>query len=154
MSYSPNFVGANAKGSSRSLQTSYQNGEAYSLTQGMPVCVNTVGNMVHVDVTSDANVAGIVGVVAPVSVVTGAVGEVMDIGRLENFTTSFSCGDAIYINTDGTLMNVRPDIGVQYGTATAFAEGDYVVFVGVIVQNQYNTQLLDLKVYMDVVGQL
>ena len=153
MSYSPNFVGVNGKGSSRSLQTAYQNGEAYSLTQGMPVCVNTSGNMVHVDVTSDASVAGIIGVCSA-AVTTGAVGEVMDIGRLEKITTGFNVGDAIYINTDGTLMNVRPDIGVQFGTAPAFNVGDYVVFVGVIVQNQFNITQQDLKVYMSVAGQL
>ena len=153
MSYSPNFVGANGKGSSRSLVTGYQNGEAFTLFQGQPVSVNTSGQMLHVDVTSDSSVAGIIGVIIA-DTVTTANGLVLDAGRLENITTPFSIGDAIYVNTDGSLMNVRPDIGVQYGTASTFAQGDYVVFIGVIVQNQFDPTKIDLKVYLDVVGQL
>ena len=150
MSFSPNFVGSAAKGSVTALQSTYMNGEIFTLSQAQPVCVNSSGQMIHVDVTSDIAVSGIIGVIAtPGGVPTGASGLVMDVGRLENITTAFNIGDAIYINTDGTLMNVRPDIGVQL-----FVSGCYVVFVGVIVKNQFNNTQKDLKVYMDVVGQL
>jgi hypothetical protein len=148
MAYNPNFRGANAKGSSRSLQTGYQNGTGSTLLQATPVSVNTSGQIILVDVTSDASVAGIVGVVAA-NTLPSANGLVLDCGRLENISTSFSIGDAIYIDTNGNLTNVRPSRGVG-----AYTQGDYVVFVGVIVQNEFNNTLVDLKVYMDVIGQL
>ena len=147
MTYSPNFRGTSAT-SARALQTTYQNGEGFTITKSKPVSINGSSQMVLVDVTSDASVAGIVGVAAQ-DTLSAANGLVLDVGRLENITTSFNIGDAIYIDTDGSLTNVRPSIGVGLWTA-----GMFVVFVGVIVKNEFNALQKDLKVYMDVVGQL
>ncbi len=148
MTYSPVSFGPNSTGSAASLQTTYQNGTGSTIAIGTPVSVNTSGQLALVDVTSDQSVAGIVGLMAQ-STPTTAYGLVCDSGRLENVTTSFSVGDAIYINTDGTLTNVRPSVGVG-----SWAEGMYCVFVGVLVKNQFNPSNTDIKIYMEVVGQL
>lgn len=147
MSYSPNFRGASAK-ASRALLTSYQNGSGGLLTQGQPVSVNATGQIVAVDVTDDTSVAGIIGVCAQ-DIPNAASGTVMDAGRLENITTAFNIGDPIYINTDGSLISIRPDVGIG-----SFVQGDFAVFVGVIVKNEFNPTQKDLKLYMTVVGQL
>lgn len=152
MSYNPNADGSTTnqtfKGSARSIATGYQNGTGVTLTQSTPVSVNGSGQMINVDITSDASIAGLLGVVTA-DTPSAANGMVTDCGRLENITTSFSVGDAIYINVDGTLINTRPSIGVG-----GFDVGMYMVFVGVIVKNEFNALQLDLKLYMDVIGQL
>ena len=148
MSYTPNTVGSQFYGSARSLATGYINGMGTTLTQSTPVCVNTSGQMISVDVTSDAAIAGLIGLVQQDTPST-ALGLVTDNGRLENITTSFSIGDPVYINFDGTLTNVRPDL-----TVSGWAVGMYMVFIGVIVMNQFNPALKDIKIYLDVLGQL
>lgn len=148
MSFSPLYRGSNSLGTSRALSTGYANGESFTLAQAQPVAINGSGQMVHVDITSDASVAGILGVCAA-STPTTANGEVYDCGRLETITTSFSIGDAVYINTDGTLINTRPSLGVG-----GFTVGMYVISIGVIVQNQFNPSNKDLKIYLNVLGQL
>ncbi len=147
MGYNPNFRGSSV-GAARGLLTGYVNAEAFTLVKTTPVTVNALGQMVKVNVSSDSSVAGILGVAA-VDTPTTATGSVMDVGRLENITTSFAIGDPVYIATDGTLINVRPDIGVS-----GFTAGMYVIFVGVIVKNEFNGANKDLKVYMDVIGTL
>ena len=148
MSYTPNTVGSPFNGSARSLASGYVNGTGGTLAQATPVSVNGSGQMVTVDVTSDSSIAGLLGLVQQPTPST-AIGLVTDCGRLENITTSFGIGDAIYINFDGTLTNVRPDL-----TVSGWNTGMYMVFIGVIVMNQFNPAQLDLKIYLDVLGQL
>lgn len=148
MTYSPVSFGPNSKGSAVSLQTSYINGTLSTLTMGTPVSVNTAGQMIPVDITNDASVSGFLGIVAQ-DTPNGASGLVLASGRLENLTTSFAIGDPVYINTSGALINIRPGVGI--GT---FNVGDFCIFVGVIVQNQYNPSNKDLMLHKEVVGQL
>ncbi len=148
MSYSPLSFGPQFFGSARSLQTSYVNGTAFTITAAVPVSIQTNGTIALVNPTSDSSIAGLVGITVG-SIAPSASGLVIDSGRLEKVSTTFSVGDALYINTDGTVINIRPAIGIG-----AFVAGDYVVFVGVVVQNQYNPSLKDYKLYLTVVGQL
>ena len=150
MGYNPNSSGSTTSAQlARSVQTGYINGTAGVLLQGMPVSASTTpGQMVAVDITSDASVNGILGVISA-NTPSAAFGNVTDCGRLENITTSFVAGNVLYINIDGTLTTTRPSAGVG-----GFVSGMYVIFVGIIVQNQFNPSNLDLKIYMDVIGQL
>lgn len=152
MSYNPSTDGSTGnqtfQGSARSLATGYQNGTVGTLTQSTPVSINLSGQMINVDITSDSSVAGIIGLVSS-DTPSAAKGLVTDSGRLENITTSFSVGDAVYINFDGTLTNVRPDL-----TVSGWTVGMYMIFIGVIVMNQFNPSQKDLKIYLDVLGQL
>jgi hypothetical protein len=148
MSYSPFFFNQNAKGSSRATQAGFQNGSGSTILQSTPVSVNTSSQTLPLDVTSEASVQAIVGL-AGVDTPNGASASVIDNGRLENITTSFSVGDAVYAGISTPLINVKPDIGVA-----GFASGDFVVFIGVVVKNEFNPSLLDLKLMISVIGQL
>lgn len=149
MSYSPFFFNQQAKGASRATGANFQNGSGSTLALGVPVSVNTSSLLLSLDVTSEASVQAIVGLTS-IALPNGASGAVTDNGRLENITTSFSVGDAVYAGKSTPLTNSKPNIGDGQG----FAEGDFVVFIGVVVKNEFNPSLLDLKLMISVIGQL
>lgn len=148
MSYNPTATGNAFKGPSRSVATNYVNATGAFLPMGSVVSSDTSGQIQIVDVTSDTSVSRLVGVTS-VDMPIAATGGVVAVGRVEGLTTTFAIGDAIYVNTDGTLTNVKPDYGVG-----AFVAGDYVIFLGVIVKNEFNPSLKDLQINPTVVGQL
>jgi len=147
MSYSPNFRGdtTNATSrSSRSLTSNYQNGSGFSLDQCTPVAVNSFGQLISVNVSSVANIKAFLGV-AGEDLPNAAFGSVYDGGRLEEVDLpAFSVGDALYVAKDGFLTNVTPEIGMA-----GFVAGDHIVFIGVVVKNEFNPLLKDLKIMFD-----
>lgn len=148
MTYSPNFRGTQARASSRQIETNYVNGSGSTLPKGSVVSATTSGTMVLIDVTSDDSVSRLLGVTS-IALPDAAEGGVVAAGRVENITTSFALGDAIYVSKIGTLTNVKPDYGVG-----SFAAGDYVIFIGVVVKNEFNPSQKDLQIMPSVVGQL
>lgn len=148
MSFSPNFRGNNAKGSSRQLTTNYQNGTGLTIIQSTPVSTNVSGQMIPVDVTDENSVKRMVGLSGQ-DVPTTANGPVVDSGRLENVTIGYSVGDILWVSKTGFLINQKPDYGVN-----GFAAGDFVIFVGVVVQNEFNSLQKDIKLMISLVGQL
>lgn len=148
MTYAPSFFNKESSGSSRQTITNLQNGYGSGLAKGTPVSVNSSGQLVMVDITSDASVQAIVGMTG-INIPNGAIGAIVDNGRLEDITTAFSIGDPVWIGTNGMLTNIKPDYGVG-----SFAEGYFVVFIGVIVKNEFNPSLKDIKLMISVVGQL
>lgn len=148
MTYSPSFFNKESKGSSRQTITNFQNGSGSTLAKATLVSVNGSGNLVPTVVDSEALVQSIVGM-TNISIPNAATGAVVDNGRLEDITTSFAIGDAIYLGKTGLLINVKPEIGVA-----SFVEGDFVIFVGVVVKNEFNVSLKDLKLMISVIGQL
>lgn len=149
MSYSPFFFNQNSKGSSRATIANFQNGSGSTLAMAVPVYVNTSSQLMPLDVTNEVSVQAIVGLTS-ISIPNSATGSVIDNGRLENITTSFAVGDAVYAGKANPLTNIKPDIG----DADGFASGDFVVFLGVIVKNEFNPSQLDLKLMISVIGQL
>jgi hypothetical protein len=148
MGYNPTASGTAFKGSSRSTQTGYQNNSGGTLDMATPVSLNPSGQLISVDVTSESNVKALVGITAQ-SIPNSANGQVIDCGRLENVTTSFVIGDALYIAHNGILTNVKPLIG-----SNSFTAGNWVVFMGVVVINEFNPLNKDIKLMMQVVGTL
>lgn len=150
MTYSPLFFKPNQPGSSvRALQTGYQNGTLSTITKSSPVSVNSSGQIILADVSSEANIKALVGLAA-LDLPSAASGSVIDQGRLEDITTSFNIGDPIYLgHTPGTLINTKPDIG-----SASFVAGDWIVFLGVIVQNEFDNAKKDLKLFIQVIGRL
>lgn len=149
MSFSPYWLNKNSTGASRATQGGFQNGSGSTLFMGVPVSVNTSSHILPLDVTSEASVQALVGLTG-ISIPNAATGSVVDNGRLENITTSFAVGDAVYAGKSIPLTNVKPDVGNGDG----FAVGDFVVFIGVVVKNEFNPLLLDLKLMISVIGQL
>jgi len=152
MSYSPYFLNKNATGNvagSRGTVTNFQNGSGSTLAKGKMVSVNASGQLLVTLPTSETLVQSIVGTTS-MSIPDAATGSVVDNGRLEDITTSLAIGDPVYLNRDGTFTNIKP----SEGDANAFEAGDFVIFVGVVVKNEFNGSLKDLKLMISVIGQL
>lgn len=115
-----------------------------------PVSVNASGNMVLLDVTSEASMQGILGLTS-ISTPSSATGLVVNSGRLEGITLAgFAVGDAVYAGvTPGTLTNIKPDLN-----ASGWASGYFVYFFGVYVVNQFNPALNDIQLMPTLIGQL
>lgn len=150
MGYNPNFSGSVGKGSSRQTQTTYTNGTVSTIPIATPVSVNGAGNMVLLDVTSEASVQGALGLTS-IATPSAADGLVVNSGRLEGITLAgFSVGDAVYAGrTLGTLTNVKPDLSVL-----GWSAGNFVYFFGVYVVNQFNPALHDIQLMPTFIGQL
>jgi hypothetical protein len=146
MTYSPNFFNIQSNGTSRGIVTNFQ--AATNLSKCTPVSVNTNSQLVLVNISSESLVQAIVGL-TNIYIPSGASGPVIDSGRIEDISTSFAIGDAVYINFDGTLTNVKPDLDVA-----GFSSGMFCVFVGVVVKNEFNPSLKDIKLMISVIGQL
>jgi hypothetical protein len=147
VSYNPNFRGSQAK-SSLKVETNFVNATGAFLAKGAVVSVTPTGQIDDIDIFDGDSVARLVGITS-VDMPSAASGGVTLSGRVEELPTSFAVGDAIYVAIDGTLTNVKPDYGVG-----GFTAGYFVIFVGIIVKNEFNPSLKDLLVNLTVVGQL
>lgn len=151
MSYSPLWRGKNSNGSAYGNASGYQNGTASTMPIGTAVSTNTSGQIVLTDVSNEALSEGWVGLTS-VDLPTAASGLVSSDGRLQNIPSSlgFSVGDPIWVGpTPGSLTNVKPDL-----SAMGWASGDFVLFVGVVVSNEFNPSLQDIQLFRQVIGQL
>lgn len=148
MTYSPKFRGNVSTAPSSAVSSGYQNGTAGDLVQCTPVSVNGSGQIINIDVTDVNSINRFVGLLGS-DTPSSANGLVFDAGRIEKVNLGFAVGDAIYVSKSGFLTNLKPDYGVG-----GFTVGDWVVFVGVIVQNQYDNTKKDLKLFLSVIGQI
>ena len=126
----------------------YNNASGISMPVTTPVRVRADGDVDYVNVSVEADVFAIVGVVSELTL-PNAQAPVMTSGRLLNINTSFLFGDPVYINKAGDLTNIKPTIGVN-----SFISGDYVVRIGTISKNTENPLLKDLIISLNLVGQL
>lgn len=148
MGYSPLFRGSAAKAPSRSLQTNYPNASGSTLVKGTVVSVNSSSQIDVIDVSDEASVQALVGVTS-LDIPHAATGGVMCNGRLEEIIQPFAIGDAIYVGKDGLITNTKPSEGVG-----GFVSGDFVIFVGVVVKNEFDNTKKDLQLMLALVGQL
>lgn len=148
MSFNPLYVGAQSKSSSRQVVTNYTNATAFAIPQGTPVSTNTSGMISPTDVTNETSVNQFVGH-AQFRISASSLGPVISGGRLENIVTAFAVGDPIYIGHGGTLINQKPDVGIA-----GFMAGDWVMFVGVLVKNEFNPSLTDIQLCSQIIGEL
>jgi hypothetical protein len=148
MGYNPSAQGSTFKGSSRSVATGYQNGSGATLPVSAPVAVNTSGQIIPVDVANEAVVKAFVGLTS-LAIPSAASGLVVSGGRLENAQTGYSIGTPLWINFDGTLTNIQPDT-----SALGWTTGMFVFFVGIVVQNEFNSSLQDIQLFPELIGQL
>jgi hypothetical protein len=115
-----------------------------------PVRVDAGGDITDIDVSVEVQAKGVVGVTTA-SIADTASGEIVTSGRIENITGSFTFGDILYIDKNGDLSNVVPDIGAG---SPAFIAGDFVVKIGVVTKNQTTPANMDLILQIQVLGQL
>jgi hypothetical protein len=148
MGYSPLFRGSSAKAPSRALQTNYPNASGSTLVKGTVVAVNSSSQIVSIDVSDEVVVQALVGVTA-IDIPNSATGAIMSGGRLEEITQTFALGDAIYVGKNGVITNTKPSQGVG-----GFVAGDFVIFVGVVVKNEFDAAKKDIQLMFSLVGQL
>ena len=148
MTYSPKFRGSILNVPGRQLTTTYVNGSGLLLAQCTPVCTNTLGQAIPIDVSDETKVGRLIGLLTD-DLPMSASGGVTDAGRLEDVSLGFNVGDVLYVSKAGFLTSTKPSDGVD-----GFTTGDFVIFVGVVVKNEFDPLLKDLKLMLSVIGQL
>ncbi|CAM6005516.1 unnamed protein product [Sphagnum balticum] len=129
--------------------TDYTNASATTpIPQAMACSVNSSGQLVPLDVSSDASWKAFVGY-ANARIPTSTLGPVISNGRLQNITTSFTAGTPLYIGIDGNPTNAIPTAGTN-----GFVSGDMVIFMGVIVPNEANPSEYDIALFTQLIGTL
>lgn len=151
MSYSPLYRGKSSTGTASGSASGYQNGTGSTMPIATAVSTNTAGQIVLTDVSSEALSEGWLGLVED-ALPTSAFGQVATDGRLQNIPLGlgFAIGDPIWVgNSPGTLTNVRPDL-----SGIGWSRDMYILFVGVVVQNEFNPALQDIQLFRQIIGQL
>lgn len=148
MGYSPIFRGNTLNVPSRTLSTNYTSGSGSTIPKGSVVSSNSSGQIMIIDPSDEASSAAVVGVMN-IDLPPAATGGVISGGRIENVDPGFVLGDALYAAKDGTLTNVKPSEGVN-----GFVAGDFVIFIGVVVKNEFNPAQKDIQLILQVVGEL
>lgn len=150
MSYSPTSFNP-ATATAASAASGYQNGIGSAIALATPVSTSNGGLLLLTDVTSEASAEGWLGL-ASMTIPSTAFGQVASDGRIQNIPSGlgFSVGDPIWVgNTPGTLTNVRPNTGTA-----GWETGYYVLFVGVVVKNEFNPSNQDIQLSRQIIGQL
>lgn len=148
MGYSANFFGTTSKAAARAVASGYQSGSISDIVAATPVSVNGAGMISPLDVSSQTSVNNFVGLTNAL-ILSSANGQVTSSGRIESLTLSFNLGDSLYAGKNGTLINVKPDYGVS-----GFVAGDFVVFIGVVVKNEFDASKKDILLMAELIGQL
>lgn len=151
MGFNPTWQGPTGAGSSRQTQTLYQNGSGGTIQTATAVSQGTGANVVLLDVSSEAKVEAFVGLSAATTP-NAASGLICSDGRLENIPLGlgFAVGDPIWAGTTpGSLTNIKPDL-----SASGWFAGMFVIFIGVVVQNQFNPSNQDIQLLRQIIGQL
>lgn len=151
MAYNPLYRGTTSKAPARANQSGYQNGTLADILMAKPVSANASGQIVLADVSNETSVSRFIGI-SKALIPTGSNGQVVSGGRAEAIgagLSGFALGDAVYVGKNGTLINVRPDIGVA-----SFVALDWVIFLGVVVKNEFDPGEKDIQLMIEVVGQL
>lgn len=130
------------------IELSYKNVSGGTIGKGIPVKINSAGDVSFIDVSIEADVFALGGVTSG-SAANNANVPIVMAGRVENITTSFTFGDAVYIDKTGFLTNIKPSDGVN-----SFGSGDYIVRVGTIAKNTTNPLLYDLVLELNLIGQI
>ena len=151
LGFNPTWQGPNGTGSSVSTQSGYQNSTGSATLIGTPVAQGTGANFVLLDVTNEATVSAFLGLSAT-AIPASTTGQIASDGRVQNIDASFgfSVGDPVYAGlTPGSLTNVKPDT-----TQPGWTSGMFVIFIGVVVQNQFSPSNQDIQIFKQIIGQL
>jgi hypothetical protein len=112
------------------------------------VSATTSGTIEKIDISDEASALAFRGVTNEVISDTQS-GLVSSFGRIENVTTSFAFQDALFVAKDGTVTNIKPDIGVG-----GFVAGDWIIYLGHVARNQTTPANKDFFLNPTIVGQL
>jgi len=133
---------------STGINLGYTNASGVTMDKATPVRQTSSGDIDFVDVSVEADVLGVLGLVAT-SILNGAKGSVATQGKVENVIITGNFGDPVFISKTGGLTTTKPSLGVG-----GFVAGDWVIAIGVIAKNEDNPLLKDIVLFLDVRGQL
>jgi hypothetical protein len=113
-----------------------------------PVSATSNNNIAATNPSTASSAEKVIGI-AKTAIANSATGEIFSSGVLSGISTGFPDGSVLYVAKTGGLTNVAPDIGVG-----GFVVGDYVIKIGVVMENASNPALQDLIINMSEIGQL
>lgn len=151
MAYNPLYRGKTSMAPSRANSTGYTNGTLSGILMACPVSADSTSKIALTDVSNESSVLRFVGISAE-NVPSAASGQVFHSGRASELgaqLSGFGIGDPIYVGKNGTLINQKPDIGVL-----GFIAGDFVIFIGVVVKNEFDPGEKDIQLLIEIIGQL
>lgn len=132
---------------SSAIRTTLLNNTGLTILKGVPVRINTSGDLSIIDVSVDTDVLGAMGV-SNEMILTGTTGTIITGGKVED-VSGFNFGDYIYVSKTGSLTHILPSEGVG-----GFVAGDWVIRIGVVSKNQTDPLLKDLFVNVQIIGQI
>lgn len=148
MTYTSRFFNPVSSATSSGSATLYVNNSGSLIAKATPVSA-TGGTIQPTDVASEASFLAFLGLMFQ-DTANATSGPILSTGRLLNVSLSgFTYGDPVYVGPGGTLTNLKPDIGVD-----GFTAGDWVIFVGVVVENEANPANLDIQLNVNKIGRL
>lgn len=142
-------ISASLAANGTAIRFPMNNDSGASLAATVPIAQDEFGSLSLVDVSDEASANACMGIVADSAIADGDSGDIVNAGRLQNVTTSFSFGDVLYIDKAGALTNVKPNLGDD-----GFVAGDWVVRVALVTRNVDNAMQKDFIVNVQVVGQV
>jgi hypothetical protein len=148
MGYSPNANGQSGQGQTFSI---FANASGSSIPAVAVVAQGGSNDIVLVDVSNESTVFNIIGLTNGV-IPNGGTGAVISDGRFQNIPSGLglTVGQPLWVgSTPGTLTTTKPQVGFN-----GFVEEDFIIFVGVVVQNQFNPSNQDIQVSKQIIGQL
>lgn len=148
MTYSPRFRGNSALGSSTQSASGYLNASGSLLIKATPVSVDASSHLVDIDVSDKDSVEKFIGLAAN-DIPDATTGMIADNGRLEDVTIGYPVGTALWVSKAGFLIDQPPTIGVN-----GFVAGDFAIFVGVLVENQFDNLKKDIQLMRYIAGRL
>ena len=130
------------------LEFPYTNDSGIFMPKSTPIKIKLNGGIDFINVSIENDAFALGGVTSSDSD-NGSSVNVVTAGRIEDITTTFSFGDAVYISKSGNLTNIKPSVDIG-----GFVSGDYIVRIGTIAKNTANPLLKDLILELALVGQL
>jgi hypothetical protein len=127
---------------------SYLNNSGFTIPEFTLVRQDSSGNINTINPSSESQVSNVLGILLQ-NTNDGQYGTIALLGLITNVITSFVLGDVLYLSKSGGLTTTIPEIG-----AGGFLASDFVVKVGRITKNLDNPLNIDLKVEIDIIGQL
>ena len=133
--------------------TQVTNGHGVAVLKGTPVRMNTNGDFIPVDITSE-DCLRIFGL-AFANINPSVLGDIITSGRIDNVSLTASFGDVLYITPDGSVKGTSelttggPSIGNN-----GFLSGHYSIRLGVVAKNLTNPVQKDIIVNIQLLGQL
>jgi len=133
--------------SDTALESTLDNTSGSSIAAEVPVC-SVSGDMELIDVSDEAKIFALAGI-TKAAVNNGAKGTIVTAGLLKNVSITGNVDDPVFISKSGGLTTTKPSLGVA-----GFVAGDFVVQVGVLLENQSNPANKDLKINFEMRGQI